>query len=55
MATINIPKITAISISPNPVPINTAYTVSVSVSNETITTTPIDRRSGDYYVGEDDI
>lgn len=52
MATLTITQITAVSLTPNPVNINTAFTASVTVAEKIITLQPEPAYSGEYYSGE---
>lgn len=52
MATLTVINITAVSLSPNPVNINSALAVSVTAMETTITLQPEVAYSGDFYSGE---
>lgn len=52
MATLTITQITAVSLTPNPVSINTAFTASVTVTEKIITLQPEITYSGEHHSGE---
>lgn len=52
MATLTVTQITAVSLVPNPVNINAALAVAVSVTEQTITLQPKITYSGEHYSGE---
>ncbi|HHW90926.1 MAG TPA: hypothetical protein GX745_08510 [Clostridiales bacterium] len=52
MATLTITQITDVSLAPNPVSINTAFTVSVTVTEKVITLQPEITYCGEHYAGE---
>jgi hypothetical protein len=52
MATLTITQITAVSLTPNPVSINTAFTASVTVAEKIITLQPEITYCGEHYAGE---
>ena len=52
MATLTITQITAVSLAPNPVSINSTLSVAVTVTEKTIALQPEITYSGDFYSGE---
>ncbi len=50
---VTVPKITAITITPNPVGINTGFTISAAASDVELILTPQLRYSGTFYAGEE--
>lgn len=50
--TITVPKITAVSLSPNPANTKQSVAVSVTVIEETRVLTPIPLTAGEFYAGE---
>ena len=52
MATLTVINITAVSLVPNPVNINSALAVSVTATETTITLQPEITYSGEHYSGE---
>ena len=51
---VNVPKITAATISPNPVNVRATFKISVTVTEVEEQLTPVWYFSGDLYVGEEE-
>lgn len=52
MATLTITQITDVSLTPNPVSINAAFTASVTVTEKVVTLQPEITYCGEHYAGE---
>lgn len=51
---VNVPKITAATISPNPVNVRSTFKISVTVTEVEEQLTPVWYFSGDLYAGEEE-
>lgn len=51
---VNVPKITAATISPNPVNVRSTFKISVTVTEVEEQMTPVWYFSGDLYAGEEE-
>lgn len=51
---VNVPKITAVTISPNPVNVRATFKISVTVTEVEEQLTPVWYFSGDLYAGEEE-
>jgi hypothetical protein len=50
--TITMPSVDSVSLAPNPATINGAYTISIAVSENTITLYPEQILAGEFQAGE---